>query len=100
MRVRVLRPARIELRAAARFYEDRQADLGERFLDAVDRGFIILRLHPEIGVLIENMPPGLDARRWLVPGFPYAIIYEHTRQLIVVHAVAHLSRDPGYWVGR
>ncbi len=51
-------------------------------------------------MLLTDLPPRFLARRFLLACFPYGIIYEHARQEIVVHAVAHLSRDPSCWVGR
>ena len=42
--------------------------------------------------------PGL--RRILLVGFPYAVFYSLDVGTIVVLAVAHQSRRPGYWRGR
>lgn len=45
--------------------------------------------------------PGVAAtRRILVEGFPFAVIYIPIDTEIVVHAVAHLSREPTYWIER
>jgi hypothetical protein len=36
----------------------------------------------------------------LVDGFPFAVVYTVEEASIVVHAVAHLSRKPRYWIDR
>ena len=47
------------------------------------------------------MTPRIGAiRRHLVPGFPYAVIYEVDRDPVRVLAIAHLRRHPGFWLGR
>ncbi|OLP07150.1 hypothetical protein BLL52_1546 [Rhodoferax antarcticus ANT.BR] len=35
----------------------------------------------------------------LVKGFPFAVVYMAFETEVVVYAVAHLSRRPGYWLG-
>jgi toxin ParE1/3/4 len=87
--------ARIEYREAAGFYESRRAALGaaftrevesviERILEAPDRWRII----------------GQDVRRCLTHTFPYGILYTIEDDFILIVAVAHGSREPGYWVDR
>jgi plasmid stabilization system protein ParE len=39
----------------------------------------------------------LTARRVLVPGFPYQIVYRLDSDDIRVIAIAHLRRRPGFW---
>jgi hypothetical protein len=38
--------------------------------------------------------------RRLVPGFPFGILYRIDAHEIVVLAVMHLRRRPGYWMDR
>jgi hypothetical protein len=44
--------------------------------------------------------PGVDARTWRVARFPYLVVYAHERERVVVLAIAHTKRRPGYWVER
>ena len=46
--------------------------------------------------------PMLDERHhfFLMRRFPYQLIYRWTNEQITVVAVAHTSRNPGYWTGR
>lgn len=39
-------------------------------------------------------------RRYLIPQFPYGLIYAVQVDTIYVAAVMHLKRKPGYWVSR
>ena len=39
-------------------------------------------------------------RRLILRTFPFAIVYHVNEDRIVVVAVAHLKRRPGYWIGR
>ena len=41
-----------------------------------------------------------EIRRCLLARFPYALIYGIEQQTIVIIAVAHLHRQPGYWADR
>jgi hypothetical protein len=45
-----------------------------------------------------EIEPGV--RRVVLRRFPYALIYAIKPQEILVLAVAHHSREPGYWHGR
>jgi len=35
-----------------------------------------------------------------VPGFPFSIVYRETQDQILILAVAHHYRRPGYWLQR
>ena len=41
-----------------------------------------------------------DLRRALVNRFPYGIIYGLDGEWVVIVAIAHLHREPRYWIGR
>ena len=84
-----------EMRAAAAFYEIRQADLGERFLSRIEAAFESILAHPlAYQIIVENY------RRRLVEQFPYSIIYRTEADRIFVLAIAHWSRKPYYWRAR
>jgi len=88
--------ARAELREAARFYDDRAAELGDEFVAEVERAFRVIAERPAAGSPVLG-----GRRRVLLRRFPYAVVY---RELpaggIRVLAVGHLRRRPGYWRGR
>lgn len=45
-----------------------------------------------------EIEPGL--RRSLLARFPYGLIYTVEEQSVIVIAVAHLHREPRYWMDR
>ena len=40
------------------------------------------------------------ARRFLLPNFPFSIIYRESEETIEIVAVAHYRRRPDYWLER
>ena len=97
MRVRIAASASEELVAAVRWYEDKRPGLGAAFFDTVQAAVARVEEHPNIGNPFDE---DSGARRVLIPGFPYQVVYFVRPAEIVVVAVAHLSRRPGYWAGR
>ena len=91
---RLLPPAEEEMTEAAYFYES-AAGLGLNFLDDVQRMIDLAREQPHLG-----RPVGEELRQILLRRFPFSIIYAHEPPQIVVVAVAHQRRQPGYWRDR
>jgi len=90
-----LRPeARLNLEAAARWYEAQGPDLGRRFLQEVREAFHRIRTNPE-----ASSEGYRNTRRALIRRFPYGVIYLHVPEqgTIVVLAVLHCGRDPKLW---
>jgi plasmid stabilization system protein ParE len=87
--------ARRELMRAASWYDHQRAGLGDEFLEEMAKGFALLKDFPE-----APPPIGDRYRRLLLPRFPFGIIFRLDGSDIVVVAVAHNSRRPGYWRGR
>lgn len=95
--LRNVRAAAEEFSAAVRWYEKQHPGLGAEFFDAVVRTTEQIRSHPEVG---SPLTPGERTRRVLVPRFPFQIVYHLREDEIVIVAVAHLRRRPGYWKDR
>ena len=55
----------------------------------------MLMRQPAIGT-----PGASQARKLRLSRFPYSLVYRLHGDVIMVIAVAHQSRHPGYWVGR
>jgi plasmid stabilization system protein ParE len=78
--------------AAAVFYESREPHLGEEFLEELSQSFHRVTENPfSYSIYFDNY------RRYLMSRFPYAVVYRIEGQRILVFAVAHLRRRPGYW---
>jgi plasmid stabilization system protein ParE len=95
MNVRFLPLARQELDDAFAWYEGQSSDLGIRFLDEIDR--VLRRIIAFPGACTVIAP---DIHRALVNRFPYGIIYGIDQETVVVLALAHLHREPRYWIDR
>jgi len=92
---RFLSPAEEEMTEAALFYESRSGGLGSDFLDDVQQAVDRLSDYPHSGEPIDS---GL--KRTLLHRFPFSLIYAVEQTGIVIVAVAHYGRVPGYWRSR
>ena len=92
-RIDTAKPAADELAAAVAWYEDRRAGLGAEFFDATVRSLNRIAELPEAGSPFRD----LKARRVLVAGFPYQVVYRIDADSIRILAFAHMKRRPGFW---
>ena len=92
---RFLTPAEEEMTEAALFYEAASSQLGSDFLDDVQKAVERLREFPQAGEAITS-----NFRQTLLHRFPFSLIYTIEANVIVVIAVAHHGRRPGYWQSR
>lgn len=81
--------------AAAQFYEARSHGLGADFLDEVERSVETIASHPHTAPVLKG-----GIRRRLLKRFPFGILYAVEPDTVVVLAVMHLRRRPGYWESR
>lgn len=89
---RFLGPARQEFLTEVAYYDQAQAGLGQRFAIAVEAAASRALAFPHAGALTAS-----GARKVTVKGFPYSVIYQPEPSGIVILAVAHHARKPGYW---
>ena len=102
MTIEIDSAASAEVEDAARWYEKERPGLGVEFLSEVDRAFATIARMPATWPVWPNLPVALttDVRRYLVKRFPFAVAYQARENRIVILAVAHTSRRPGYWIER
>ncbi len=98
MKIRYRAEARAELQAAAEWYEDRRANLGQDFLAEIKRAENVIAERPNVW----PRWPGTagDIRRFMLVRFPYSLAYRQVGDDIAVIAVAHQHRAPFYWRDR
>lgn len=84
--------ARLEFRESAAFYEGCRPGLGVAFADEIESVVHRILEAPDRWTLIEE-----DVRRCLAHRFPYGILYTIERDYVLIIAVMHCSRKPGYW---
>ncbi len=92
--------ADVEAEEAAVWYEGRQAGLGRNFFTELERAFASVLEAPGTWPLWPGLPESLGIRRFLLARFPYGIAYDSSGEDVIVYAVAHLARWPGYWKDR
>jgi plasmid stabilization system protein ParE len=95
MIIRVVPEARLELQAAADYYEKQQSGLGLRLWRDVDGHILWVSLNPEVPRL---RPAGY--RRVNLRVFPYYIAYIIRRDTVWILAIGHSHRRPEYWIER
>ena len=95
MKYRLHREALAEYEGDIRYYKNRQPGLQLRFVAAVEEAIHRILEHPQRWRRIEP-----DIQRCLTRTFPYAIIYSVRGDTVFILAIAHGSREPGYWKHR
>ena len=90
------RLAAIEMRTAYGWYAARNAAVASRFLQNIDQAIARVINHP------DSHPIDRKHFRWVrVRRFPYSLIFEHLQSgRILIVAIAHANRRPGYWSRR
>lgn len=94
-KIRVHPEADQDLDNGLRFYLRRSPIAAERFLDEVEAALDLIREAPERWPAYR-----LNMRRYVMPAYPYSVIYRTTELEIQVYAVAHAKRRPLYWRNR
>ena len=87
--------AQAEFLDTVRYYEECQEGLGRRFRIAIETAIQQVSETPFLYRILKA-----PFRRYLLPKFPYSIIYSIEPDHIHVIAVAHNKRKPGYWMNR
>lgn len=99
-RVVVEPEAERELLAARDWYSDRSDGLGQVFVEAVDEAMTRVATMPDACSPVPGVSPELGVRRAFVKRFPFSVVFVELGGMLVVVAVAHQRRRPGYWLGR
>jgi toxin ParE1/3/4 len=87
--------ARTEYLESIAYYEKRQVGLGARFASEVEGAIQRIVEAPHRWRSIEG-----EIRRCLTHIFPYGVLYSIESDYVLVLAVMHHSRKPGYWRNR
>ena len=87
--------ARAEYDAALAWYAARDADAANGFDAEVSRVTGMMAEFPELGVPFDRRH-----RCWLLHTYPFGVYYRYEAGWILVVAVSHTSKKPGYWKKR
>jgi toxin ParE1/3/4 len=91
----LLPAAREEFLDAADHYDAQAPGLGEEFIAEVEHAAERIAAFPEHG---SSYLAG--TRRVVLGRFPHSVVYQAGPEGVLIVAVAHHSRQPGYWRGR
>ncbi len=84
----------------ATLYYSREASsrVAERFVSAVESAIATLVAEPMRGRVVEEP----EIRRYVLSRYPFVIYYRWEPHLerVILYAVMHCSREPGYWHDR
>jgi len=92
--------ASTEARAVRDWYRERSERAAIQFVDELERALELLGDNPQLGPRWDH--PGLAerVRRLPIRRFPFVLFYTVGESALRVLAVAHTSREPGYWASR
>ena len=81
---------------ATRYLEWQTLGLGERFNLAFTQAVEMLLVFPDLGRDLGRY----NVKRFGLHGFSYHLIYRVEAEVLVIYAVPHDKRRPGYWTPR
>jgi len=94
-RARFVAAARREFLAEVVYYDKEEPGLGARFAAAVENATARASAFP-----LAGSPATKNTRRVFLKDFPFAVVYRPDTGGIIIFALAHHSRQPGYWQSR
>ena len=97
MNLRLHRLAIAEIDHEVDYYEARQAGLGAELEDELEAVFATIVAFPVAAPPWRDRP---DRRVAVLDRFPFTVPYQVTGDAVVILALAHTSRRPGYWAHR
>ena len=100
MKLRIDPDAAQESTDAADWYDQQKAGLGAEFLDELADAMQVILEHPARWPRYPDAGKGRQIHRYRLDRFPYHIVYEIRSEDILVVAIAHTARRPGYWSRR
>lgn len=100
MRVRLHPGASPDFTAAGDWYDSQLPGLGLDLVEEVERALDAIAERPATWPLWPGLAEKVGVRRFLLARFPFAIAYIVEADEVVILALAHLRRRPGYWRGR
>jgi plasmid stabilization system protein ParE len=92
VKLRIRSEATDELEEAIQWYAERSEEAERNFKAAIDAALTRIKQSPHLFAA-----DSIGHRACPVERFPYRIVYRIAGDFLVVFAVAHTSRRPGYW---
>lgn len=92
--------ARAEFLAAVDHLNNERLGLGDEFERALYATADMIQLWPQSGAVWPGLATSIEVRALGIRRFPFRVVYINEGNPFTVIAVAHTSREPGYWWGR
>jgi plasmid stabilization system protein ParE len=90
--LRVDSQAQEEINEAFDWYFKRSPGVAEAFLTKIGTSMVQIASQPQLYPIYTK-----NTRRRVLSGFPYSVIFQEKDDIILVVAVSHAKRRPGYW---
>lgn len=100
MKIKVSKEAAAELEEAAAWYEEEEVGLGVRLIDAFEHAIQLLREPNPPLTPVLGKAASLGAKKLILHRFPFSLVVLRYQQMMVVVALAHHAKRPGYWAER
>lgn len=95
MKAFFLKAAKIEYEEAIAYYDRQRLDLGKEFSEEIEKTIERISTDPTSWEKVTKTIHRCRTRK-----FPYGLLYEVHEENIIIIAVMHLCRKPGYWKDR
>jgi len=82
------------------YYEAKQEGLGARLIDEFDATVTLAMEFPHAAAKVTEAPPEYGLRWTLLHSFPIKLVYTVRADALLIVAVFHARRRPGYWLAR
>ncbi|MGI8982343.1 MAG: type II toxin-antitoxin system RelE/ParE family toxin [Pirellulaceae bacterium] len=89
-----------DARDAFDWYAERSQRTADQFAELFEEAVVSIVRNPRSNALVEEEDLRGEFRRLVMKKFKFSIIYHVGGERVLVVAVAHPSRDPGYWMHR
>lgn len=91
-RLRILAQAQQEISEAFDWYFNRSHEAADAFLTEIGASLKQIASHPQLYPAFTK-----NTRRRVLANYPYFIVFQEKEDIILVVAIAHAKRRPGYW---
>jgi plasmid stabilization system protein ParE len=87
--------ARLDFDESFDWYAEQSREAAARFVDSVDAALHMVATDPQRFIAVDDRHRECPLRR-----FPFRIVYRILDNRVLVVAIAHAKRKPGYWKDR
>lgn len=84
-----------EYTEAVKYYSEHRVEVAQAFITAIEDTVYRIKESPTRYVAVDD-----EVRRCMARKFPYGILYTIEQDYILILAIMHCSREPGYWKSR